>query len=187
MENTRTWHETVTRAALLAVTSLCVSAATVAEPAKGFVLTAYPDAVGGEHLLSGHYSAALEQIRGAKSGAGSAQVFKTTNTCVAYAMMRRLSAARVACDAAVAAATLDRSHVSGLVSKSRAEEDALVAIAYSNRAIVHSLAREAVSSAEDLAEAHSLAPESEYVARNIAAFKQAPGSAIPVEIGALPQ
>jgi hypothetical protein len=44
------------------------------------------------------------------------------------------------------------------------------------------MSNEAVSSAEDLAEAHSLAPQSEYVVRNIAAFKQAPGSGAQLEI-----
>jgi hypothetical protein len=39
---------------------------------------------------------------------------------------------------------------------------------------VHALSKEIVGSAEDLAEAHSLAPQSDYVVRNIEAFKQLP-------------
>jgi hypothetical protein len=184
METLLRHRKIVTKVASLAATALCVSAATQAEPSRGFVLTAYPDAVGGQHLLAGHYSAALVQIRGKKAGAAGSEVVNTTNACVAYAIMRKLSEARVACNAAVAAATLDRSHATGVVSRSRAEEDSSVAIAYSNRAIVHSLSNEAVSSAEDLAEAHSLAPQSDYVVRNIAAFKQAPGSVAQLEISA---
>jgi hypothetical protein len=68
METILRHRRIVTKAALLAATALCVSAATQAEPSQGFVLTAYPDAVGGQHLLAGHYSAALVQIRGTKAG-----------------------------------------------------------------------------------------------------------------------
>jgi hypothetical protein len=174
----------VTRITSVVVTALCATTAAQAAPAQGFVLTAYSDAVGGERLLSGQYSAALVQIRGAKTGAGGAEVVRKTNACVAYAVLGKLSEARVACDAALAAATLDRSHAKGVVSRSRSEEDSSVAIAYSNRAIVHSLSNEAVGSAEDLAEAHSLAPQSAYVVRNIAAFKQAPGSLTQLEVAA---
>jgi hypothetical protein len=71
----------------------------------------------------------------------------------------------------VSAANRDRMHSSGIVSRSRLDENESLAIAYTNRAIVHSLAHEGVSSAENFAEAHSLAPTSDFVARNIAAFR----------------
>ena len=69
------------------------------------------------------------------------------------------------------------------MSKSRLQEDSAIAIAYSNRAIVHSLFNEAVGSAEDLAEAHYLAPQSNYIVRNIAAFKHKPDSSTQITIG----
>lgn len=176
--------KTLMKVALLLATATSLSVAAQAQPGRGFVLTAYSDAVGGERLLAGHYSAALVQIRGAKNGTAGTAVVKTTNACVAYAILGKLTEARAACDAAVAAATLERSHATGVVSKSRADEDSSVAIAYSNRAIVRSLSHQAVSSAEDLAEAHSLAPQSDYVVRNIAAFRQVPGTVAQLEVSA---
>jgi hypothetical protein len=183
MENKPPRVTAATKVTSLFVTALCVSAATQAEPGKGYILTAYSDAVGGEQLLSGQYSAALVRLRSAKDDTVSSKAVKKTNVCVAYAMMHKLKEARVACDAAVVAATADRSHSQGLVSRSRIQEDSAVAIAYSNRAIVHSLFNETVGSAEDLAEAHYLAPQTDYIVRNIAAFKRNPGSSTKISIG----
>ncbi len=67
--------KTLMKVALLLATATSLSVAAQAQPGRGFVLTAYSDAVGGERLLAGHYSAALVQIRGAKNGtAGTAVV-----------------------------------------------------------------------------------------------------------------
>jgi hypothetical protein len=156
----------------------CVCVASTAETGQGYVLTAYSDAVGGNQLLAGQYSAALIRIRTSGSGTTSTEVVKTTNACVAYIMLRRLREAGTSCDAAVSAATMDRSHAKGVVTRSRIQEDSAVAIAFSNRAIARALSKEAVSSAEDLVEAHYLAPQSDYVVRNIAAFKQSSGNSI---------
>lgn len=170
--------------AVFVVAAMCVSAALAAEPLQSYVMTAYSDAVGGSQLLSGQYSAALVQIRGAQGSSGSPDLVKETNACVAFAMLRKLAEARAACDAAVTAATADRSHTGGVVSKSRLQENAAVAIAFSNRAIVHALSNEAVGSAEDLADAHLLSPQSEVVGRNIAVFRQLPGSATQLAVAA---
>jgi hypothetical protein len=161
---------------VVAISYICD--ASTAEIGQGYVLTAYSDAVGGSQLLAGRYSAALSSIRVSGSGTASTEVVKRTNACVAYVMLRRLREATATCDAAVSAATLDRFHAKGIVSRSRVQEDSAVAIAFSNRAIAHALSNQTVSSAEDLAEAHYLAPQSDYVVRNIAAFKQASGNAI---------
>jgi hypothetical protein len=170
--------------AVFVVAAMCMSAALQAESAQSYVLTAYSDAVGGSQLLSGQYSAALVQIRDARGSSVSPDLVKETNACVAFAMLRRLDEAHAACDAAVTAATADRSHAGGVVSKSRLQENAAVAIAFSNRAIVHALSNEAVGSAEDLADAHSLSPQSEVVVRNIAAFRQLPGSSAKLAVAA---
>ena len=169
---------------LIAGTALCASAATQAGSQQAFVLTAYSDAVGGEQLLSGRYSAALVKIRGAQSGAATPEVVRKTNACVAYAMLRKLREANAACNAAVIAATADRLHATGIVSRSRLQEDSTVAIAFSNRAIVHALSNEAVGSAEDLAEAYNLTPQSDSVVRNIAAFRQPPSNSSQLTVAA---
>jgi hypothetical protein len=158
-------------ALLLASVATSLSAVTQAQPDSPFLLTAYVDAVGGEQLIAGQYDTALVQIRSAMQTDTTADVVNTTNACVALAVLKQLDQARKACDDAVTAANRDRLHSSGVVSKSRLDENESVAVAYMNRAVVHSLSNEAVSSAEDLAEAHALAPRSEFVARNIAAFR----------------
>jgi hypothetical protein len=158
-------------ALLLASVAASLSAVTQAQPDSPFLLTAYADAVGGERLIAGQYDTALVQIRNATQTDVNAEGVNKTNACVALAVLKQLDQARQACDEAVTAANRDKLHSSGVVSKSRLDENESVAIAYTNRAVVHSLANEAVSSAEDLAEAHSLAPTSEFVARNIAAFR----------------
>jgi hypothetical protein len=158
-------------ALLLACVAASLWAVTQAQPDSPFLLTAYVDAVGGERLIAGQYDTALVQIRTAARTDANAEVVNKTNACVALAELKQLDQARQACDDAVTAASRDRLHSSGVVSKSRLDENESSAIAYTNRAVVHSLSNEAVSSAEDLAEAHFLAPTSEFVARNIAAFR----------------
>jgi hypothetical protein len=174
MENELLRRKLASKITLLAVVALSASPWTRAESGQGYVLAAYSDAAGGQQLLSGQYSAALVSIHSDKGTSASMDAVRHTNACVAFAMMRKLNAARTACDAAVVAATADRSHAKGVVSRSRSQEDSAVAIAYSNRAIVHSLLHEAVGFTEDLAEANSLAPQSDFVVRNIAVFKQVP-------------
>jgi hypothetical protein len=148
-----------------------------AQQQVGFVLTAYADTVGSQSLLAGHYDAAIAEIRSARRGTASTDVVADTNACVAYAVRHRLAEAQSACDRAVLAATRAKSHSSGVVSSSRQAEDATVAIAYANRAVVRALALKKVGSAEDLAEAHSLAPDADFVTRNIAAFRTTTGFA----------
>jgi len=184
MENELSHRKSVSKITLFVVAALTAPALTRAESAQGYVLAAYSEAAGGQQLLSGQYSAALVSIRSGKGGTAGTDAVRNTNACVAFAMMRKLTAARTACDAAVVAATADRSHAKGVVSRSRSQEDSAVAIAYSNRAIVHSLLKEAVGFTEDLAEANSLAPQSDFVVRNIAAFKQVPASSTQLAITA---
>jgi hypothetical protein len=58
-----------------------------------------------------------------------------------------------------------------------ARENAYVAIAYTNRAVAHMLAKDSVSAKDDLARAKSLAPTAEFVSRNLA-VAQSPRSTI---------
>lgn len=153
-----------------------------AQQQVGFVLTVYDGSVGARDMLAGRYDAAIAEIRGAHHSAASIGVGADTNACVAYAIRHRLREAQTACDAALAVATREWSHASGVVARSRASEDSAVAIAYANRAVVHALAHQAVSSAEDLAQAHALAPAATFVARNIAAFRATPMTTSPPEV-----
>jgi hypothetical protein len=101
-----------------------------------------------------------------------------TNLCVAHTAMRHWNEARVACDAAIKDA--ERRKPRGFVSplSDAVDHNTYIAIAYSNRAVVHWLSKEAVPAAEDLAKAHKTAPQADFVVRNILAFK-APHRALP--------
>jgi hypothetical protein len=169
-------------ALLLASFAASMSATTHAQQESPFALTAYADAAGGERLIAGQYDTALVQIRSAPQTEANAPGVDKTNACVAHAVLKQLDQAGKACDEAVTAANRDRMHSAGIVSRSRLDENESLAIAYTNRAIVHSLAHEGVRCAEDLAEAYSLAPTSDFVVRNIAAFRTSRTAPAGVEV-----
>jgi hypothetical protein len=163
-------------ALVLASLSLA-GAAQAAEERKPFVLTAYSNGAGGANLLAGKYEHALTEIERSKNNMITASSY-ATNLCVAHTALRHWSEARVACDAAIKDA--ERRKPRGFTSPlgDAAEHDTYIAIAYSNRAVVHWLSKEAVPAAEDLAKAHKMAPRADFVVRNIMAFK-APHGALP--------
>jgi hypothetical protein len=156
-------------AALLATLSMA-GAAQATEMHAPFVLTAYINGAGGENLTAGKYELALTEIQRSKNNMILASTY-ATNLCVAHTALRHWSEARVACDAAIKDA--ERRKPRGFVSplSDAADHDTYIAIAYSNRAVVHWLSKEAVPAAEDLAKAHRMAPRADFVARNIMAFK----------------
>jgi len=161
----------VPKSASLIVTSslLAAAAAQAAETTHTpLVLTAYYNGVGGNELISGKYDLALTEIQTYKPQMALAASAKATNLCVAYAATRQLPAAMTACDAALKSAKEDRLSASRLTPGS-SHENAYVAIAYANRAVVHMLSRDAASAKADLAKAQSLAPKADFVARNVAA------------------
>jgi hypothetical protein len=163
-------------AVALATLSLA-GAAHATEAHKPFVLTAYSNGAGGKNLLAGKYELALTEIEASKNNTIMASTH-ATNLCVAQTALRHWNEARVACDAAIKDAV--RRKPRGFVSplSDAVDHDTYIAIAYSNRAVVHWLSKEAVPAAEDLAKAHKMAPHADFVARNILAFK-APHRALP--------
>jgi hypothetical protein len=163
-------------AVLLASISLA-GAAHGADAHQPFVLTAYSNGAGGKHLLAGKYALALAEIQASKNNMITASAYPT-NLCVAHTGLRHWNEAKMACDAAIKDA--ERRKPRGFVSPLSDAEDhnTYIAIAYSNRAVVHWLSKEAVPAAEDLAKAHKMAPQADFVARNIMAFK-APHRALP--------
>jgi len=132
------------------------------------VLTAYSNGVGGETLLKGNYSQALTEIQHARPQWMIAASAKATNLCVAYTAMKQLTEAKAACDSAVKQAKYDRMSASRF-SLSTKYENGYVAIAYANRAVVHMLSKDEASAKADLEKAKALAPEADFVARNVAA------------------
>jgi hypothetical protein len=163
-------------AVLLASLSLA-GAALAAEERKPFVLTAYSNGAGGDNLLAGKYELALAEIQRSKNNMILASTY-ATNLCVAHTGLRHWSEAKTACDAAIKDA--EQRKPRGFVSplSDAVDHNTYIAIAYSNRAVVNWLSKEAVHAAEDLAKAHKMAPQADFVARNITAFK-APHRALP--------
>ncbi len=157
--------------AIAASSILSVAAVQAAETTSTpMVLTAYINGPGGESVIAGKYDAALKEIDLDHSMSSTDYSAKVTNRCVAYAAKKQLTEAMTACDAAVQSAKYDRMS-SQRYSPGSARENAYVAIAYTNRAVVHMMAKDSESAKSDLARAKSLAPSAEFVSKNLAAVE----------------
>jgi hypothetical protein len=151
---------------LVASSLLAASGVQAAETAHvPMVLTAYSNGAGGESLLRGDYTEALTQIQKSKPQMMITASAKATNLCVAYAATKQLAEAKVACDSALKEAKYDRLSASRF-TPSLSHENAYVAIAYTNRAVVHMLSSDEASAKADLERAKVLAPDAEFVSRN---------------------
>jgi hypothetical protein len=158
-------------ATIAAASSLLFAVAAQAEAAGSpMTLTAYTNGAGGESLTTGKYDMALVELKSDRSTTSSAYSAKINNLCVAYAIKRQLTEAKSACDAAVKAAKYDRLS-SQRYAPGSVRENSYVAIAYTNRAIVHMLSKDTASAKADLDRAKSLAPTADFVARNMAAVQ----------------
>lgn len=147
------------------------STAALADGAHRFVFTAFSDATGGDEVVAGHYSAALEELT---SAAGAGQLDRAavdTNRCVAFSMSLRWQEARAACDDAVRAATEERRKPPVWWSWMHTSADDYLAVAYANRAVVQWLSNDDAAAHEDLAKAQALAPGADFIALNLVALK----------------
>lgn len=158
-----------TATAIAASSILSIAAAQAAETSTPMVLTAYVNAAGGESALKGKFDEALLEIRRDHS-LNSDYSAKLTNLCVTYAAKKQLTQAMHACDSAVQAARSDRMSAQRYPAGT-VRENGYVAIAYTNRAVVHMLAKDSESAKLDLARAKSLAPSAEFVSKNLAAVE----------------
>jgi len=163
---------------LVASSLLVATGAQAAETAHTpLVLTAYSNGVGGPDLVQGKYDVALAQIQRFKPQLMMASSAKDTNLCVAYAATKQLAEAKTACNAALKSAKYDKLS-SSRFSSGGSRENAYIAIAYTNRAVVHMLSRDQASATADLDHAKALAPDADFVARNLAAVSGARNSTI---------
>jgi len=161
-------------AATLAITTGAQAAETARTP---MVLTAYSNGAGGPSLLKGDFTDALTEIQHYKPQAMIAASAKATNLCVAYAATKQLTEAKTACDAALRQAKYDRLTASRYTAGA-SNENAYVAIAYANRAVVHMLSKDEASAKADLERAKVLAPNAEFVEKNSLSLASKSGSAI---------
>jgi hypothetical protein len=143
--------------ASLALTFFALSAST-AEPARKAVLSGYYDTPAGRSLVAGRYDLVINRLGSHGAEFLQDEVAASTNLCIAQIETRRWDAARVTCDSAVTYASLP--------SWERPRQERAVAIAYSNRAVLHWLQREPDRAAADLAKAHAIAPGVEVVEQN---------------------
>ncbi len=167
---------------LVASTLIVASGAQAAETAHTpFVLTAYSNGIGGKSLLSGNYAAALVEIQNFHAQQMVAVSAKANNLCVAYTALKQLTEAKSACTAALRSAREDKLS-SSRFSPGSSEENAYIAIAYTNRAVVHMLAHDSSSAKADLERAAALAPRAEFVSRNLAAAETSHNTIAQLEI-----
>ena len=162
--------------ALLASLIIAAAARAGDAPESKLMLTGYADAAAGGALLSGHYQSVIVQLGEHGPLYTQDAVAASTNLCVAYIMTRQWTEAHAACDGAVASARAVRFDPS---LWARRMQDEQVAVAYSNRAILHHLEADATSATADITAARTFAPEAEFVSHNLAVLAGAKSAAAP--------
>jgi len=144
---------------------------------KPLMLTSFLDAPGGQALADGRTSRAIKQID--TQAAISAE---QTNLCVLRTLLRDLPGARGACDSAVELALRERAGVRRWDVARRQLAEKRIAVAYSNRGVMHWLAGDSGASYSDLANARALDPKAAHVVRNFELTVRVPAQvALPVD------
>jgi tetratricopeptide (TPR) repeat protein len=156
--------------ALAATSILCAAAHASDVATPKMVLTAYVNGAGGESVMAGKYDEALAEIKKERAASSEIYTARITNQCVTYAVMKQLPQALSACDEALRAAKYDRLAAQRLASGSSAQ-NSYVAIAYTNRAVVHMMAKNPEAAKVDMERAQSLAPSAEFVSKNLLAMQ----------------
>ena len=151
----------------VAVAVLAGSAA-YADDAGHFELTAFSNGPAGTALTSGDYNTALVQLQRSHSLDNETT---STNRCVAFSVTRRLDEARTACDAAVRDAQMQLASMPVSMSWARAEYRDYLAVAYSNRAVLHWILNDTHAAQSDLKKAAAISPKATFVARNETALE----------------
>jgi len=163
---------------LAMLASLTLTAAARAEaPAHKLMLAGYIDAPGGRTLIAGDYQGVIEQLSAHGFAYQTNLVAASANLCVAYIVTRQWRDADTTCDQAVASARLQLTDTSLWGKRDRDEQ---MALAYSNRAVLHRLEDNASGAASDLAMARQLAPDAEFVSHNLAIVASAKSAALEV-------
>jgi hypothetical protein len=156
----------------LAVATACLLLGSGAQAGEhNFVLTAYTDGRGGRALISGDYAAAGKALGFKPTLAAFDTSTNSNNRCVSLTVTKQWDAARGACDKAVSDAERERTTLPATQSWAQSVEDNYVAVALSNRAVLHWMADESDAAAADLERAAALSPKSAFVQRNKSALE----------------
>ena len=164
-------HRAAPLAALAAL--LVASAARADSDAHKLMLSGYEDTAAGPSLMAGRYDAVIKALGARGPSYQHDPIAASTNLCVAYIVTHQWEAADATCDAAVEAAK----PAVGATLFERKQHDESVALAYSNRAVLHWLEDHPELAASDFAMARLLSPEAEFVSHNVAAFSSAKSAA----------
>jgi hypothetical protein len=154
----------------IAAALLCAGSAQAADDHGKPMLSGYTNAVGGENLQARQYTMMLEQLRKLTPAALAHSYTSNTNLCVAYIATRQFETARSACDAAIHTARREKNLMGDWSGWSRKNYHRSIALAYSNRAVLHWLMHDTEKAASDVARAQALSPKAEFVMRNVAAI-----------------
>jgi tetratricopeptide (TPR) repeat protein len=142
--------------------SMLVTAVSYAGPPTGkLTLSVYEDTPGSRQVLAGKYADAIEHIR--KSRVNYQSEYVSTNLCVALIMSGQAEAAKPACDQAIVQA---KARMPNSLFQASPADKALLALAYSNRAVLSWLRQQPERAAEDVTRAHALAPNADFVMAN---------------------
>jgi hypothetical protein len=158
------------------------SAAQAADEPNNFVLTAFSNGKGGAHLVSGNYQAALEELGQGSPSHALDPAAVSNNRCVAFSVTRQWKSARLACNDAVRDALQERASLSTYLIWGRSMHNDYVAVALSNRAVLHWMSADADAAATDLKQAEGLSPKSVLVAHNLTALRASPQSVAQVTV-----
>ena len=166
----RNSRETLSVLGLAAAASLLLGSAAQAGE-HNFVMAAYTDGRGGLALVSGDYAAAGKALSSKPALSAFDSSTNSNNRCVSLTVTKQWDAARAACDKAVNDAERDRMSLTAFEIWARPAENDYVAVALSNRAVLHWINEESEAAAADLARAEALSPKSGIVQRNKSALE----------------
>jgi tetratricopeptide (TPR) repeat protein len=141
---------------------LCAATAHAGGSAGKLTLSVYEDTAGASNVLAGRYEAAVKQL--SNVGANYQSQYASTNLCVALIMTKQVDAATSACDDAIKRA---KSAMPRSVSFATQDEKGLLALAYSNRAVLYYLQKQPQKASEAVAQARTIAPKADFVAANL--------------------
>jgi Flp pilus assembly protein TadD len=153
------------------VSLLLGQAVQAADPSHNFVLTAYSNGTGGAELISGNYAAAAEALHYPPSLTVSDASTTSNNRCVALAMTKQWDSARAACNQAVRDAQQEKAVLPSYQYWARKLQNDYLAVALSNRAVLHWMSSDSAAAANDLKRAAALSPKADFVAHNLAALE----------------
>ena len=153
------------------VSLLLGQAAQAADPSHNFVLTAYSNGTGGPELISGNYAAAAEALHYPFGITLSDASTTSNNRCVALTMTKQWDTARTACNQAVRDAQQEKAMLPSYQYWARKFKNDYLAVALSNRAVLHWMSSDSAAAANDLKRAAALSPKADFVARNLAALE----------------